>query len=80
MRQKILSVGRRPAVFLPRQMVRDLGLREGSAVEVRLDPRSARIEIVPVAEPAASAEARRFMERVDAFIERHRRTLERLAR
>lgn len=61
-------------------MLRDLGLSEGSVVEVRLDRKDGRIEIVPVAGALASAQARRFMERVDRFIERHRRTLERLAR
>jgi len=80
MRQKILAVGRRPAVLLPRLMLRQLGLREGAEVEVRMDSRGARIEIMPVAGPQASAETRRFMERADSFIERHRRTLERLAR
>jgi len=79
-RQKIVSIERRPALLLPRPLLRALGLSEGSAVELRLDTERARIEIAPVVSPHASPEARRFAGRVEEFIERHRRALERLAK
>jgi hypothetical protein len=47
---------------------------------VRLDTGRGRIEITAVAEPLLKAEVRRFVTQVDRFIERHRRTLERLRR
>ena len=80
MKQKIVSIGRRPAVVLPRSLLRELGVDEGSAVDVRLDTGRGRIEITAVAEPLLKAEVRRFVTQVDRFIERHRRTLERLRR
>ncbi len=80
MKQKIVSIGRRPAVVLPRSLLRELGVSEGSAVDVRLDTSRGRIEITAVAEPLLKAEVRRFVTQVDRFIERHRRTLERLRR
>ena len=78
-KQRILSFGGRLAIPLSRPILRELGLAEGSIVEVRLDVKGRRIEMTPIAEPRARAEVRQFVHRVDDFIARHKRALERLA-
>ena len=78
MRQKIVSIDQRPALLLPCSLLRALGLAEGSGVELRLDAARSRLEIRPLAAPHASPAARRFAQRVEEFIDRHRRALQRL--
>jgi hypothetical protein len=79
-KQRIHFTGRRASILLSPHLLRQIGVGEGGVVEVRLSDDASHLEVVPVSGPILSAEAKRFAARVDAFIERHRRTLERLAR
>ena len=78
-KQRIHFSGRRASIVLSPHLLRQIGVGEGGSVEVRLSEDGSRLEVVPVSAPVLSAEARRFAASVDAFIERHRRTLARLA-
>lgn len=69
--RKVFRSGNSLAVTLPPE-VRDMGIDAGGEVEV--DVREGRVEIRP-----AQSVSRELLEWTDAFVERHRELLERLA-
>ena len=76
--RRILRIGRSLGVTLPAHELRELGLGEGTPVQVQVDRVQRRVVIQPLApvtgvDPAFVEEARRFAER-------HRSVLEELAK
>lgn len=76
--RRILRIGRSLGVTLPAQEVRELGLEEGTPVEVQVDRVHQRVIIRPLG-PAGTVDPV-FIEEARRFAERHRGTLEELAR
>jgi len=71
--RKVFRSGNSLVVTLPPE-VRDLGIAEDSDVDVRIE--EGRIVIEPTSAPKVTRE---FLDWTDAFIERHRELLDRLA-
>lgn len=76
---RIFRAGNSMVVSLPREIMKSLGLGEGSSVSVRLDPQNRRIIVTPEREDLQGVNEE-FARQVKEFIDEYRPALEALAR
>jgi putative addiction module antidote len=79
MLRKIFKTGNSTVVSIPREMLENLGMADGSEVSVELDPLARQINIRPVERSLAGVDEA-FARQVAEFIEEYRPALEALAR
>jgi antitoxin MazE len=77
--RKVFKTGNSMVISLPREMIENLQLSEGSEVSIELDEDGQRILITPVQPVNAGVDAE-FARQVADFIETYRPALEALAR
>jgi putative addiction module antidote len=78
MERKIFKTGNSLVISLPKEWLLNLGLQEGSEVQVIVDEESRRIIIEPLRSSLAGIDPA-FARQVDDFIARYRPALEALA-
>ena len=78
MTQKVLRVGTSAAVIIPKKSLRELGIKIGDEVLIRVDPKRRTFSVVPNGK-LSRADAKIAKLTVD-FIRRYRKDLEALAR
>ena len=76
MTQKVLKVGTSAAVTIPKDSLREMGLKIGDTVRVALDTKRRVMSIEPVTSKVDEA----LLEWADQFIERYRGALDSLAK
>lgn len=76
--RRILRIGNSLGVSLPAREIGDMGLKEGTPVEVNVDKVHRQITIRPV--PAAQPVDPAFIQEARKFAERNREILEELAK
>lgn len=79
MERKIFKTGNSLVISLPRESLLNLGLHEGSEVQVTVDEESGRIIIEPLRTSLAGIDPT-FARQLDDFIDRYRPALEALAK
>jgi antitoxin MazE len=79
MLRKIFKTGNSTVVSIPREMLENLGMAEGSDVSVELDTKTHQIIIRPVERSLAGVDEN-FARQVAEFIDEYRPALEILAR
>jgi putative addiction module antidote len=79
MERKIFKTGNSLVISLPRESLLNLGLQEGSEVQVTVDEESGRIIIEPLRHTLADIDPT-FARQLDDFIDRYRPALEALAK
>ena len=79
MLRKIFKTGNSTVVSIPREILENLGIGDGSEVSVELDPQTHQIIIRPVERPIPGIDET-FARQVAEFIEEYRPALEALAR
>ena len=79
MLRKIFKTGNSSVVSLPREMLEQLGLREGADVSVEMDRVRGQI-IIRRATPGLAGVDEGFAEQLNQFIDEYRSALEALAR
>ena len=75
----VITIGERLAVALPDEAIEQLGLREGSQIEVAFDGAAGVVRLAR-AEPAAAGIDAEFARQLDAFIAHYGPALVALAR
>lgn len=78
MTQKVLRVGSSAAVTIPKKSLKDLGLKIGDEVDVKVDKKNKTVQVRFAARPAEKNT--RIAELTLNFIKRYRKDLEALAR
>ena len=78
--RKIFKTGNSIVVSLPKSALEQLGIEEGTDVQVELDQENRQIVIRPVELPIAGIIDDEFARQVANFIEKYRPALEALAR
>ncbi len=76
MTQKVLKVGTSAAVTIPKESLKELGLKVGDSVRLEVDAKRRVVRIEPVM-PQVNRE---FLEWTDAFIKQYRKALDALAK
>ena len=79
MERKIFKTGNSLVISLPRESLLNLGLQEGSEVEVTVDEESGRIIIEPLRAGLADIDPT-FARQLDDFIDRYRPALKALGK
>ena len=79
MERKIFKTGNSLVISLPRESLLNLGLQEGSEVQVTVDEESGRIIIEPLRASLADIDPS-FARQLDDFIDRYRPALEALSK
>ncbi|MEM7333725.1 MAG: AbrB/MazE/SpoVT family DNA-binding domain-containing protein [Chloroflexota bacterium] len=77
--RKIYKTGNSLVVSLPKDSIQQLGLNEGSEVNIEIDQENGKIVIEPVKNSIAQISPE-FAEQLDSFIEQYRPALEELAK
>ena len=76
MTQKVLKVGDSAAVIIPKESLKELGLRFGDKVSVQIDRKQRKVLI----EPLMKKVDKKLLDWTRKFIERYRPALEALAK
>ena len=78
--RRLFKTGNSTVLSLPKEVLNDLGIKEGENVNLELDHEQQRIIITPVEKPVAIAGVNEeFARQVDEFIEQYRPALKKLA-
>jgi antitoxin component of MazEF toxin-antitoxin module len=79
--RRLFKTGNSIVISLPKEVLDDLGMKDGERVNLELDREQRRVIITPVEKPNAFAGINEdFARQVDDFIQRYRLALEELAR
>jgi antitoxin MazE len=79
--RRLFKTGNSIVLSLPREVLEDLGIKDGESVNLELDHEQHRVIITPVEIPAAIAGVNEdFARQVDAFIQQYRPALDELAK
>ncbi len=81
MLRRLFKTGNSIVISLPREVLDDLGIKDGATVNLELDREQRRVIISPVEKPYAIAGVNEeFARQVEEFIEQYRPALEELAK
>ncbi len=79
--RRLFKTGNSIVLSLPKEVLEDLGIKDGGSVNLELDHNQRRVIITPVESPVAIAGVNPdFARQVDAFIEQYRPALDELAK
>jgi antitoxin MazE len=79
--RRLFKTGNSIVLSLPKEVLNDLGIKDGESVNLVLDHEQRRLIISPVEKPVAPAGVNEeFARQVDAFIQHYRSALEELAK
>jgi antitoxin MazE len=79
--RRLFKTGNSIVLSLPKEVLEDLGIKDGESVNLELDRQQHRVIITPVAMPVAIAGVNEdFARQVDEFIQQYRPALDELAR
>jgi antitoxin component of MazEF toxin-antitoxin module len=79
--RRLFKTGNSIVLSLPREVLEDLGIKDGESVNLELDHEQHRVIITPVVMPVAIAGVNEdFARQVDAFIQQYRPALDELAK
>ncbi len=79
--RRLFKTGNSIVLSLPKEVLDDLGIKDGESVNLELDRELHRVIITPVEKPIAIAGVNEdFAHQVDEFIEKYRPALEELAK
>ncbi len=79
--RRLFKTGHSIVLSLPKEVLDDLGIKDGEAVSLELDREQRRVIISPVAKPIAIAGVdEEFARQVEEFIQQYRPALEELAK
>jgi antitoxin MazE len=79
--RKLFRTGNSVVLSLPKEVLEDLGLKDGESVNLELDREQRQVIITPVEKPIAMAGVdEEFARQVNEFIEQYRPALEELAK
>ncbi|MEA4908970.1 MAG: AbrB/MazE/SpoVT family DNA-binding domain-containing protein [Anaerolineaceae bacterium] len=78
--RRLFKTGNSIVLSLPKEVLDNLGIKDGERVHVELDPEQHRVIITPVEKPIAMAGVNKeFARQVDEFIQQYRPALDELA-
>ena len=81
MHRRLFKTGNSVVLSLPKEVLEDLGIKEGENVNLDLDRDHRRVIITPVEKPIEiSGVNAEFAQQVDEFIQQYRPALEELAK
>ncbi len=79
--RRLFRTGHSIVLSLPKEVLEDLGIKDGEAVNLELDREQRRVIISPVEKPFAIAGVdKEFARQVEEFIQQYRPALEELAK
>ncbi len=79
--RRLFKTGNSIVISLPKEVLDDLGMREGESVNLELDHNQRRVIITPVEKPVAVAGVNEeFVRQVNDFIQQYRPALDELAK
>jgi putative addiction module antidote len=79
--RRLFKTGNSIVLSLPKEVLDDLGIKDGESVNLELDHKQRRVIITPVEIPiATSGVNEEFAHQVDTFIQQYRSALDELAR
>ncbi len=79
--RRLFKTGNSIVLSLPKEVLDDLGIKDGESVNLELDRGHRRVIITPVEKPIAIACVNEnFARQVDEFIQQYRPALEKLAK
>ncbi|MEN4040936.1 MAG: AbrB/MazE/SpoVT family DNA-binding domain-containing protein [Anaerolineaceae bacterium] len=79
--RRLFKTGNSIVISLPKEVLDDLGMKDGERVNLELDREQRRVIITPMEKPNAIAGINEdFARQVDDFIQQYRLALEELAR
>jgi antitoxin MazE len=79
--RRLFKTGNSIVLSLPKEVLDDLGMKDGESVHLELDREQRRVIITPVEKPIALGEVNEeFARQVDEFIQQYRPALEELAK
>ena len=79
--RRLFKTGNSVVISLPKEVLDDLGIKDGESVNLELDREQRRLVITPVEESMATAGVNEeFARQVDEFIQQYRPALEELAK
>lgn len=79
--RRLFKTGNSTVLSLPKDILEDLGIKDGETVNLEFDRKQKRLIITPAEKPMAIAGVdEKFARQVDDFIRRYRPALEELAK
>lgn len=79
--RRLFKTGNSIVLSLPKEVLDNLGIKDGERVNLELDPKQRRVIITPVEKPIAIAGVDEiFARQVDTFIQQYRPALNELAK
>ncbi len=79
--RRLFGTGNSIVLSLPKEVLDDLGIKDGESVNLELDRKQRRVIITPIGKPIATAGVNEeFARQVDEFIQQYRPALNELAR
>ncbi len=79
--RRVFKTGNSTVVSLPKEVLDDLGIKDGESVNLELDREQHRVIITPVEKPVAlEGVNEEFARQVDEFIQQYRPALNELAK
>jgi putative addiction module antidote len=79
--RRLFKTGNSTVVSLPKEVLDDMGIKDGESVNLEFDREQRRVVITPVEKPGAIAGVNKdFARQVDEFIQQYRPALEELAK
>jgi antitoxin MazE len=79
--RRLFRTGNSVVLSIPKEVLDDLGIKDGASVNLELDHEQRRVIISPVEKPIAIAGVNEdFARQVDEFIKRYRPALDELSR
>jgi antitoxin MazE len=79
--RRLFKTGNSIVLSLPKEVLDDLGIKDGESVNLELDSKQRRVIISPVEKPTAIAGVdEEFARQVDTFIQQYRPALDELAK
>ena len=79
--RRLFKTGNSIVISLPKEVLEDLGIKDGESVNLELDHNQRRVIISPVEKPVAIAGVdEEFAHQIDEFIQQYRPALDELAK
>jgi antitoxin MazE len=79
--RRLFKTGNSTVLSLPKEVLDDLGVKEGESVNLEFDREQRRVIITPVERPVAIGDvSEEFARQVDEFIQNYRSALDELAK
>ena len=79
--RRLFKTGNSVVISLPKEVLEDLGIKDGESVNLELDHKQHRVIITPIEIPVANTGVNEdFARQVDNFIQQYRPALEELAK